>query len=194
RKQRDFGSPVQWIANARRLIVPKYKQLVFDDRPAERSAKLILLERRFLDGRVLEVIARVERCVAEKLKYAAVKIVAAGLGNRIPLCSAAALELGRVAVGLDLELLDCIHVSTQHQAAVVIRIVVDSVEEKIVEGSARAVRDEAVLTTRAAAAGVAVRSGTGSDYAGAQSGKLSVVAAVKRQLSDLSAHDNLAER
>jgi hypothetical protein len=64
-----------------------------------------------------------------------VKAVAAGLDGCIDDRAAAAAELSRIVAGLDLKLRNCIDVRFENVAAVVIGVVINSVEDKVVEPS-----------------------------------------------------------
>ena len=106
----------------------------------------------------------------------------------------AATEFSRIRVRLNLELLDRIYVGSKNHAAIVVGVVVDAVEKKIIQRSARAVRYEAVLSACAASAGITIGSGTGTHHTRAQRGELNIVATVERQFFDLRGAHYLSER
>jgi len=60
------------------LIVAKNKELVFEDRAADRTAKLVAMD---LVGQAGEIVLRVEFATAEKLKSVAVPLAGSGLGD-----------------------------------------------------------------------------------------------------------------
>jgi len=55
------------------LEVSKEKRMIFYDRPANRTAKLVSLKRRFPDGRIFKEIPRVQGAIAEELIGASVE-------------------------------------------------------------------------------------------------------------------------
>ena len=77
--------------------------------------------------------------------------VGAGLDGCIDDCATTAAELSRIVAGLDPELRNRIDVRLENVAAVVIGVVINSVEDKVVEHSAGAVHRKA--TARVAIAG-----------------------------------------
>ena len=60
------------------LVVAEDEELIFDDRAAQRSAKLVPMN---LVGQAGEVVLRVERTVAIKLENIAMPIIGSGLGD-----------------------------------------------------------------------------------------------------------------
>ena len=82
------------------MIIGEEEGLVFADRPAERSAELILLER--LGGRS-EVVGGIENVVAEKLPEGAVDLVGAGTGDDVGGRPETVAEFGVGVMGEDAE-------------------------------------------------------------------------------------------
>src|SRR4051794_15411467 len=90
------------------VVVGEEEMLLLHDRPAEAEAVLIevirtLHARRRLDR--VDVVVRVVAAVAQKVERGAVELVRARLGNDVDDAPARAAVLGRVGVGVDLELL-----------------------------------------------------------------------------------------
>ena len=118
--------------NARALIVTKKEHLLLNDRPAKRTAKLILLVRRLLVTRRLEVSPGVQCLVAQELPGAPVKLVGPRLRRGVDYGSAAAAEFGRVVRCLDLEFSDCIDAADYRHIPVVVGVVIDSVQNEVI--------------------------------------------------------------
>ena len=71
---------------------------------------------------LVEVVARVERVVAEVLEHRAAELVAARLGDDAHLAAGAGAELGRVAAGLDAELLHVLEARLQLERRLVFAV------------------------------------------------------------------------
>jgi hypothetical protein len=89
------------------FVAAEEKDLVRSDRPTEGAAELVLLKQRLrqrIDGRSveiprrIEVVAPVERVIAEVLEDGTREPVPSGLGDDRDLTAAAGAELRRVAV------------------------------------------------------------------------------------------------
>ena len=171
---------------ARGLVVHEEERLVLLDRTAQGPAELLEVEGRLLGARVLEVAAGVERLVAKEVEGAAAHRVGSGLEGRVDDGPAGASELGRVVAGLDLELLDGVHVRVERGLAAVVAVVVDAVKEVVVLAPARPVHHEGRVHVAVAPLG-------GADDAARQGGELDVVPAVQGQIHDLPRVDHLAE-
>src|ERR1700674_4596724 len=107
------GDPLgrQSILLTRTLIASEDKQLVFDDRAAQRAAELILVQNLLGGGAgrvvaIVEEIIRVEDGVAQELKRGPVKLVRAGLRNDVDVGAGVPAVACIVSRGLNLELLD----------------------------------------------------------------------------------------
>ena len=77
-----------------------------DDRPAQGSAKLVLLVSR---PDPVKVVPPIQLVVAQELVYVPVKLVASGLDAGVENRSVSAAELRTVGVGLHLEFLQRVH-------------------------------------------------------------------------------------
>src|SRR5262249_58259334 len=87
---------------------------VLRDRSADRTAELILFEKRLRQARgCVEVVRLVQRVVADVLEGGAVKRVAARLGDDAHLPAAAGPEFSRVGARLDAEFLDVLEARLQ---------------------------------------------------------------------------------
>src|SRR3981081_2655111 len=60
------------------LVVGKKNRMIFDDRPADGSTKLVALERRFARARALKVILGIQSAVPGKFINTAMKLIGAG--------------------------------------------------------------------------------------------------------------------
>jgi hypothetical protein len=105
--------------------------------------------------------------------------IGAGLDDGIERCPAASPELRGKRIGLDFKLLDGVHVRSQHDATVVLGIVVNAVQQEIIECAARSVGDEAVLPAGARSADIAIRSGSRAHHAGGKCRQLNVVTTIQ---------------
>ena len=68
---------------AQAFVINKEKRLIAENGPAQRTAKLVIVERVLRVRLGVEKIARVERVIAEILEPAAVKLVGATLGDDV---------------------------------------------------------------------------------------------------------------
>jgi hypothetical protein len=111
-----------------------------------------------------------------------VEPVGPALGNEVDLAAGAEAELRGVVAGLNLELLDGVHVGTKDQAAAEAVVVGGAVHQKVVVIAAAAVDRQ---SGTAVAAGVDPR---------AELGELEEVAPVERQRDDLLGVDHVPHR
>ena len=113
------------------FVAAEEEGAVLDDRPADGAAELVQLQQRLGPDRRdavveradrVEVIARVERVVAQVLEHAAVEAVAARLGDDAHLAAGAGAELGRVAARFDAEFLDVLEARLQLERRAVLAV------------------------------------------------------------------------
>src|SRR5262249_28771680 len=84
-----------------RLVRPEEERLVLEDRPADRAAKLILLELRFrASGPVVEEGVRVKRRVAMELERASGQLVRSRFDLQVDDAAERSAEFSRVRRGL----------------------------------------------------------------------------------------------
>ena len=117
------------------LIVAEEEHLPLLDRPADRAARLVLVECRAV-GR--EVVARVERRVAEELEPGAMKHVAAGFRDDVDDPAVVVAVLRIEVVGQQAELLDRIEVGHDRRAAVHVLLDIAAVDQEAVRAFALA--------------------------------------------------------
>ena len=169
------------------LVVDEEERLVLPDRTAQRAPELLEVEGRLRGLRVFEIAASVQGLVAQEVEGAAAHGVRPGLEGGVDHRAAGAAELRRVVAGLDLELLDRVHVGVERGLASVVAVVVDAVEQVVVLAAARAVHHEGRVDVAVAPLG-------GADDPARQGGEVDVVAAVQGQSHDLPRVDDLAQR
>src|SRR6185503_21028795 len=116
------------------LVAAKEKELVLDDRPAERSAKLMAQQTVVLPLAVRpdrrKLIGRVEPFVPVELEQVPVDDVGARLRHRIDRSARAHTVVGGESAGRDPELLQRIR-ERKRQAAAALRVVVDGAVEQV---------------------------------------------------------------
>ena len=139
----------------------------------------------------VERIGGVQFVVAQILPQVAVDLVGARLDDGVHDGSVAAPEFGGIGVGFDLELGDGVdrrlhHIGRAIEDVAQIRIVVDSVQQKIILQRARTVGAEAVCSFDA-------RSGLGGSHAHAKQSELRIIASVQRKRVDALRVHHLAE-
>src|SRR5256885_3605032 len=93
--------------------LPAEEEQALPHRAAERSAKLILLERRKLVG--VGELRRVELAVAHVLVGRSARLKRPRLGDNVNLPGAGAAEFSRVGAGLDLEFTNGVGRQTNHE-------------------------------------------------------------------------------
>src|SRR5260370_14118492 len=130
-RQRRLDRAQRWGRNVRRcgetydlsptLEAPKDKILLFTDRPAHNSAKLVLVVRlqRATDKIVLKIIS-VKNSVPEILKDIPMPVARAGLHRSVDYAATEAPVLRVVGVGHHFEFLDGLHIGGQLPRAVVV--------------------------------------------------------------------------
>src|SRR5262249_17736878 len=103
---RDRRNARRAVAVAVLLPIPEEEGLVFPDRPAQRSAELVLDKvGPRVAGAVLKEVVRIELLVSQKLISRAVQLVRPGLDADVDDRARGAAEFGGEFVGLDAELL-----------------------------------------------------------------------------------------
>ena len=106
---------VDALGLARALVIGEEEDFVAPDRPPE-GASVLVLEKRTARGR--KVVAGIEIGVAQKLEGAAVKRIAAGLGDHADLAAAEFPVFGVKVAGDDAELGDRVEVGHDGRARV----------------------------------------------------------------------------
>ena len=168
----------------------KKKAFPVADRPADRSAVLIVVKRRLRLVRVGEVVAGIERALVAEHEDGALRVVGSRLDRHVDDGAAAAPELRRVVRRLRLELRDGVEVGLDDGVpGAVVVVVVHAVEQVVRRGGSHAVDDERVLLSR-----VTVGPAAQLKSAGRESGEGNETAPADGQLLDLLGLDDLAER
>ena len=119
-------------ADASPLIICEEEEFVVNDRSAKSEAELVLTEGGLLVSGELKIVSGIEDVIPEELEHASMKLIAARFNGGIDDRSATASELRRVVTGLYFKLSNRVDVGLQDVAAVVVRIVVDAIEDEIV--------------------------------------------------------------
>ena len=181
-------SPVPFITGEEERLVPAVVHAGNHHRTAERSAELVALELLLVHR---EEVLRIETVVAEELERTPVKHVAARLRGHVER-RAGAVELGRIRILLNAELLKRVNGGLYPGAPLVLF------------GDVHAVEQEAGLRARDAADDVAVdhfrtnrlrvAGGRQQRHARRETRKLVEAAPVQRQIDDLLVGDDFAER
>src|SRR5258707_1002275 len=109
-------------------------------------------------------------------------LIASRLGHGIDNGAPAASKLGRKGVRLNLEFLDRVDARAEHYASVIIGVVIYTIQEEVVEGSARSVCGETVLATCARTTRVAICADARRHDTRAQRSELQVIAAIQREI------------
>src|SRR5450631_2548526 len=129
--------------------------MVFHDRPAQSSAKLVPLEGRDWLGRIIEVVLGIELAVTEELVGAAVNLVCPRSRNRVDHAPRGLPIIRLIVAGDDGELLDRVDAQapSQHAAGCSVGVIVetDAVQAIVVLLRTRA-RDRQLLPESAIAA------------------------------------------
>ena len=173
----------------RPLEVGEEKRLPAADRPADRSAVLVVGERRLRFARVGKIVAGIERAVVPEQERGALGVVSSPLDRHVDDGAAAAAELRGVVRGLHLEFFDGIDVGLDDRmTGTVVVVVVHAVEHEIRRGGAHPVRDDRVLFAR-----VPVGRTLDQPDSGGQGRQRNEAPAAHRQLLDLLGLDDLAE-
>ena len=139
-RHRVDKGPRQALAEA--IVIAEEKCLVATDRAAQREAKLVLLEGGDLVGRPVEEVLRVQSRVSQKLIDRAVDLVGPRFGDDIDLAAGITSLLGRVEIGLDLELLDRLYRRADHQGESEPVVIIDPVIQVVVGAFAVAVDEQ----------------------------------------------------
>src|SRR5581483_1893941 len=138
----DYGRPA---AAAGALIVAKEEKFVLDDRPADRSAKLIPAQRQV---RAREAVVGIELVVAQILKQRSVKTVGAGLCGSLQQCASDRSKLRVIVAGRDLEFLQRIDIGIDYGNTQDGAVVLGAIQQESVGGELLAVGIDLVATLR----------------------------------------------
>ena len=119
------------FANSPPFIIQKEERAIFDDWPAQRSAKLIadVLRRGVLRGKVIRSI---QHLIAQELVGRSVNPVGARLEDEIDLAAGIAAECRIVGIGQHLELSHCINRWGDRESVQLGVVVEDSVQKEVI--------------------------------------------------------------
>ena len=98
------------------LIVPEEKQLIVQDWPTQRAAKLVLLEGPFWSPRQVEIVVRIQNRVTQEFEGVTVELICPRLGNHVDLAARIVTILGVKIVCDDAELIDGVEVGNRRRA------------------------------------------------------------------------------
>src|SRR3569833_1073485 len=104
RHKRD-GAQAPCLAES--FVVAEEKQFVFDQWPTQRSAKLVALKRR--NRAVIEVVAGIERAIADELKSCAMDLIGSTCGHDADLGTGALSICRAIGVRDYVELAHCVN-------------------------------------------------------------------------------------
>ena len=187
RSRHDHVDDVTLIA-ALTLVAGEEERPAFQNRTTQRAAELIALEVLLLRS---EEVLRVERVVSQELEGAPVEGVRAGFGDGVER-AASAVDLRRIGVLLDAELLQRVDRRLDPRAALMLFGDVDAVEQEACLLPADAADDVAVDDFRPHGLHVAGR--RQQRRTRRQLRELVKAAAVQRQVDDLFISDDVAQR
>ena len=177
------------FADPRPFVIGEKECTVLYNRPAVREAELVPLILGVGLIRRGEIVARVERGVAEEFVDRPVRAVRAGVQNDVDLRPRVTTERRVVGARQHLELSDRVYGRLDPEGVQLRVNVVDAVEQKIVAVFARAVDAESEVSAHAAG-----RAGRSRDRAGDQQAQFQEVAPVEREPANLAILNHGAER
>ncbi len=187
------GGKQNWIEDAAEaLVISEDKDLVLYDGAAQRGSELILLERGLHSIHGFDKAGGVEIGVAQKFPKFAVQLIGAALDGGVDDCASGAPVLGAVVIGLHLELCQGIGIRLDHLVgkaliAGAIRVVIDTVEQKVIQLAALAVDVE-----RSVSIAVTLIFKGRLGHARDQQCEIGIGSAVERKVHNLFGVDHLA--
>src|SRR5690348_15908774 len=113
------------------LVIRKEEGRVLHNGAAQRPAKHVLLLRSFGLVRRFKESARIESFVSQEFEGISVETIRPGLCYGVHHASGAPAEFRRVVGRLNLELRDSVRTAQERDVAVIVRVVLDAVKDKI---------------------------------------------------------------
>jgi len=177
------------------LVIRKEEGLVLHNGAAQRPAKHVLLVRSFGLVRRFKESARIESFVSQEFEGISVETIRPGLCCGVHHASGAPAEFRRVVGRLNLELRDSVRTAQERDVAVIVRVVLDAVKDKIILVAAGPVDGKTAARVPVCRRAAAVHGALDDlGHARSQGRKIRVSASIQGQLFHLLAGNNAAQR